>query len=210
MVTTSLLGSIRAVDKIKLSSLHFGSTWLIYLYLFICLSIWKHANSSTISLLFIDWKLSNMSSREQSESTSTRPFNHISEIKLYNKIIYNSIIYKTNCLSVIVVCIVIMWWQRKIQCSIKNEWYVHKKITDKSLSSVSRTETIDKLATTCSTATKKHGAWEWRLSCINHKCPESEHSYIASEKDFAALVKRKKTYCYTQLIYYQELMHDCY
>ena len=54
MVTTSLLGSIRAVGKIKLSSLHFGSTWLIYLYLFIWLYILKHANSSTI-IIIIHW-----------------------------------------------------------------------------------------------------------------------------------------------------------
>ena len=36
------------------------------------------------------------------------------------------------------------------------------------------------------------------------------HSFMDSEKDFAALEKGKKTYCYTQLIYYQVLMHDCY
>ena len=40
--------------------------------------------------------------------------------------------------------------------------------------------------------------------------PEPEHSFIGSEKDFAALKNRKKTYCYTQLIYYQKLMYDCY
>ena len=58
---------------------------------------------------------------------------------------------------------------------------------------------------------KIHSTWEWTLLCIDHKCPEPEHSFMDSEKDFAALEKRKKTYCYTQLIYYQELkMHDCY
>ena len=51
---------------------------------------------------------------------------------------------------------------------------------------------------------------EYRLSCIGHKRLEPEHSFMDSEKDFAALEKRKKTYCYTKLIYYQELMHDCY
>ena len=30
------------------------------------------------------------------------------------------------------------------------------------------------------------------------------------EEDFAALEKRKKTCCYTELIYHQELLHDCY
>ena len=59
------------------------------------MSIWlpvKTCKNGTISLLLISEYVINFGWREQVETTSTRPVNHIGEIKLYNKIMYDSIV----------------------------------------------------------------------------------------------------------------------
>ena len=97
-----VLESIQVLKKQKVSSWlnRKDCLWFIWLPVETC-------KNGTMSLSLIEYFFSNMlyfGWHEQVETTSTRPVNHISELKLYDKIIVS---YKTNCSSVICVGILI-------------------------------------------------------------------------------------------------------